>query len=439
VAALSVDAARATASAFAVYFDLVNLAEEAQRIQALRERERSAHPAPIGESIGAAIREIKSRGVTPERMAALLGALRIELVLTAHPTEAKRRTVLSKLQRIGEMLRSLHDPDLLPRERDAEIAALRAEITALWLTERSRTARPAVTDEVRTGLYFVEEVFWGALPRMYRELEAAVAEHYPGLAPPARWLTLASWIGGDRDGNPSVVTPVTAETLRLHRGLAVEQHRRALHELGRRLSMSGRRCPAPPALTAWLDARRPLPAHVAYLERRYGGEPYRLALALLAADLEAASQVDMTARLLDETPHQARVTVESIQEVLDMIAGAIPQEVAADYLRTVRIRRRRSGCTPRVWTSARTRGASPPRSAACSMRSASTRASRSGMTPTAPRCSCASCRRRRPRRPTWPWPRSRPRRAPRPGGSSASSRACGASIGRSRSGRSSSR
>jgi phosphoenolpyruvate carboxylase len=337
VAALSVDAGRATASAFAVYFDLVNLAEEAQRIQALRERERSAHPAPIGESIGAAIGEIKSRGVTPERMAALLGALRIELVLTAHPTEAKRRTVLSKLQRIGEMLRSLHDPDLLPRERDGEIAALRAEITALWLTERSRTARPAVTDEVRTGLYFVEEVFWDALPRICLELEAAVAEHYPGLVPPARWLTLASWIGGDRDGNPSVVTPVTAETLRLHRGLAVEQHRRALHELGRRLSMSGRRCPPPPALTAWLEARRPLPAHVAYLERRYGGEPYRLALALLAADLEAASQVDMTARLLDEAPHQARVTVESIQEVLDMIAGAIPREIAADYLRTVRI------------------------------------------------------------------------------------------------------
>ena len=106
------------------------------------------------------------------------------------------------------------------------------------------------------------------------------------------------------------MTPVTAETLRLHRGLAVEQHRRALHDLARRLSVSGRRCPAPPALTAWLDARRPLPAHVAYLERRYGGEPYRLALSLLAADLEAASQEDMTARLLDEAPHRARVTIE---------------------------------------------------------------------------------------------------------------------------------
>src|SRR4030095_12486097 len=107
--------------------------------------------------------------------------------------------------------------------------------------------------------------------------------------------------------------------------------------LARRLSMGGRRCPAPPALTAWLDARRPLPAHGAYLERRYEGQPYRLALSLLAADLEAASQVDMTARLLDEAPHQARGTIESLQEVLDMIAGAIPREIAADHLKTVRI------------------------------------------------------------------------------------------------------
>jgi phosphoenolpyruvate carboxylase len=334
VGALDVEAARATASAFAVYFDLINLAEESHRIRALRERARS--PKPIRESIEAAVAELRAGGVTAEQMAALLESLRIELVLTAHPTEAKRRTVLSKLQRISASLGRLHDPDLLPRERARELDAIRAELTALWLTDRTRTARPTITDEVRTGLYFIDSVFWDALPRVADELDSALRRHYPQLAAPSGWLTLGSWIGGDRDGNPSVATAVTAETLRLHRGLAVERHRRGLLDLARRLSMSGRRCPSPPALEAWLDARRPLPARVAFLAQRYANEPYRLALALLAADLEAASQDDMTARLLDESPHQARVAVDQIANVLDLVAAAMPPALASDRLRTLR-------------------------------------------------------------------------------------------------------
>jgi phosphoenolpyruvate carboxylase len=336
VKALTADAARVIASAFAVYFDLVNLAEETHRIRALRERERVRHPAPISESIGDAVARLKARGLTSRHMAELLQTLRIELVLTAHPTEAKRRTVLSKLQRIALALRRLHHADLLPREHRAETTALHAEIAELWLTDRTRTTRPAVTDEVRTGLYFVDAVFWEALPRMAAELTAALHEHYPTLAAPSRWLTVASWIGGDRDGNPSVVAPVTAETLRLHRGLAVERHRRSLHELARRLSVSGRRYPPPAALAAWLENRRPLPPHVAYLEERYSSEPYRLALSLLATELEAASQEDMTARLLDETPHRARIKVGEIREVLDLVAQSVPPALADDLLHTVR-------------------------------------------------------------------------------------------------------
>src|SRR5205085_10411781 len=152
------------------------------------------------------------------------------------------------------------------------------EVTTLWLTERTRTARPAVTDEVRTGLYFVDAVLWDALPRIVRELESAVRDHFADLAPPPGWLTLASWIGGDRHGNPSVVTPISAETLRLHRGLAVERHRRSVRQLARRLRVSGPRYPPPPAVTAWLVARRPLPVRVARLVPRYGNEPYSLAL-----------------------------------------------------------------------------------------------------------------------------------------------------------------
>ena len=336
VAALSADGARATASAFTVYFDLVNLAEEAHRIRALRERARARDPEPVSESIAEAVAQLRAAGVSAPRMAGLLETLRVELVLTAHPTEAKRRTVLSKLQRIAETLRRLDDPGLLPREQRAATDVLLAEVTALWLTDRARTARPAVTDEVRTGLYFVDTVLWDALPRIAGELEAAVAEHYPGLAAPSDWLRLASWIGGDRDGNPLVVTPVTAETLRLHRGLAVLRHRRTLLALARHLSLSGRRHEPPPALIAALEARRPLPPHVAMLEERYASEPYRLVLALLAADLEVASQDDMTARLLDEMPHHAYVTAAQVADTLRLIAGSIPAVLADGELKTAR-------------------------------------------------------------------------------------------------------
>ncbi len=336
VSALAADAARAVASAFTVYFDLVNLAEEAHRVHVLYQREREQHPAPLGESIGEAIAQLKQRGVSQEQMDALLRELHIELVLTAHPTEAKRRTILSKLQRLGETLRVLHLSNPLPREYEAHYAALHAEITGLWLTERARTARPAVTDEVRTNLYFIDSIFWDVLPRIYDDLAAALARHYPGLAAPPRWLTLASWVGGDRDGNPHVTAAVTAETLRLHRGLAIERHRQSLQELARRLSLSAHRVPPPVELQKWLDARRPLPTHDAYVENRYPNEPYRLVLSILASELEAASQGDMTARLLESTPHEARVRLAEITTPLELVARAIPEPLASDQLRLVR-------------------------------------------------------------------------------------------------------
>ena len=329
------EAARAVAASFSLYFDLVNLAEENYRVNVLRQQAREHYPGPIHESIGEAIAILKKSGVTPEQMADLLRNLDIELVLTAHPTEAKRRTVLSKLQRITYILHELARQDLLPAEEDSYRDRLREEIATFWLTEHARTVRPEVTDEVRTGLYFVDEVFWEMLPKVYTELESALAVHYPGLSPGHAWLRLASWIGGDRDGNPNVTAEVTAETLRLHRGLAVAKHRQALQELARRLSLSGRRVPPPPDLEAWFDNRRPLPPHVAFLERRYASEPYRLALALLAEDLADASRQDMKAHLLSEGPAAARVHIEDFTLPLQVISRVVPGLVAGGQLRSV--------------------------------------------------------------------------------------------------------
>ena len=180
------------------------------------------------------------------------------------------------------------------------------------------------------GLFFIDQVFWELLPRLYTELEEALAEHYPDVQVKQSWFRMASWVGGDRDGNPNVTHEITAETLRLHRGLAVEQHREALRELSRRLSFDSKRLPPSSELQTWFEARRPLPPHVAYLEDRYANEPYRWTLSLLANDLAFASQEDMRARLLSGETHKARAQIKEFTQLLDMIAEVTPQN-AADY------------------------------------------------------------------------------------------------------------
>ena len=332
VSALRNEEARVIASAFAVYFDLVNLAEENHRVQLLRQREDESYPEPIRESIGEAIALLKERGVTQEQMAALLAELSIELVLTAHPTEARRRTVLSKTERITQLLSLLNQDSILQREKDEAVQALQAEISALWLTDRARAEKLTVTDEVRTGLYYIDAYLWNTIPRLYDDLENAIEKYYPALKVPLAWLKFASWIGGDRDGNPFVTSEVTAETLRLHRGLAVENHRRTFQELGRRLSVSSRRIPPPPVLMEWIEKRRPFPEHVAYIEQRYATEPYRLILSLLANDLAEASRDDMKRHLLGQHRHRAHVEARHLLEPLELIASALPPNLAQDEI-----------------------------------------------------------------------------------------------------------
>jgi phosphoenolpyruvate carboxylase len=333
VESMDTDQARGVAAAFTEYFDLVNLAEEIYRIDIVRQRKRELYPEPIAGSIGEAVASAYHQGVPEGRMRALLDHLDIELVLTAHPTEAKRRTILSKLQRITGMLWQMKNADLLPDESERLQRNLHAEITNLWLTSRVRANRLAVTDEVRTGLYFVDSVLWDVLPQVYEDLDAALQRYYPGLKVERSWLRMASWIGGDRDGNPNVTVPVTAETLRLHRGLAIERLRGALGDLARVISISARRVPPDQALVSWLASRRPYPAHVAYLESRYEDEPYRLTLSLLSADLGWASQEDMVKRLLSSEAPIARITRQDIETPLRLINRSIPEPLArGDFL-----------------------------------------------------------------------------------------------------------
>ena len=294
VARLSLADAYDMAMAFTTYFELVNLAEEDYRARLLRlRRSRSSEHAPVRESIDAALAELRRRETSPDDLERLLESLSVELVFTAHPTESKRRTILSKLARIKALMQRDPRPPTAgaPDYDDETKLAIRQEIAALWLTDRSRTQQPLVTDEVKTGLWYFDATLWAVLPQLQADLERALEHHYPGVRAPKRWLSFGSWMGGDRDGNPNVTTAITAETIHLHRRGALEKFRSAARELARRLSVSRRRDTIGPAVDALLSGSDVLgSSHIRELAARYPNEPYRVALSALAARLDEAQQ-----------------------------------------------------------------------------------------------------------------------------------------------------
>ena len=243
VDALSMAEAEQVARAFTTYFSLVNIAEENHRVRVLRQRELRSYPAPLPESIGAAIQSLWEHGVDDKGMQKILNDLQVKLVFTAHPTESKRRSVLSKMQRMSEQLLRREQSDLLPTEDEDIGQKLLAEVTSLWLTRRTRTTKLNVTDEVRSGLHFFTTTIFDVIPEIYRSMDRVLKKYYPTLQPPKAFLTYGSWIGGDRDGNPYVTATITAESLRLHRGLAVEYHRAAAQQLNRSLSIASELLP----------------------------------------------------------------------------------------------------------------------------------------------------------------------------------------------------
>jgi phosphoenolpyruvate carboxylase len=286
--------ARLLVRAFTAYFHLVNMAEERHRLRVLRRREAAAGEAPRGESIAEAVHEAAEGGVSAERMRALLAQCVVEPVFTAHPTEARRRTVLAKLRRLRQLADGLDEPAMSPQRLGALHDRIREEIAALWLTEEVHRRAPTVLDEVRNGLYYFEESLWVVVPRLYRELERALAEGYPGepFEVPA-FLRFGSWVGGDRDGNPNVTPEVTEHTLRLHRETALSLYERELEDLQRHLSLALEPGREGQALAASLaHDERDLPDLARSLGERYPAEPYRRKVGFMLARLRAARRLN---------------------------------------------------------------------------------------------------------------------------------------------------
>jgi len=240
LAELDNDQLKKVVRCFTIFLELANLAEDRQRVRVLRDRERKAHPAPRGESVRSALADFHRRGLATGEVQAIINRVNIEMVFTAHPTEAKRRSVRRILRRVSAILAAGDSDDLLPRELEAIEVDLRGELHKLWQTDFIRPWRPTVLQEVERGLAIMP-VLWSEAPLLLRDLREAATEYYPKAQIPEKpLLRFGSWIGGDRDGNPFVTPEVTAKTLTLLRNHALTAHRARARKLARSLSISDR-------------------------------------------------------------------------------------------------------------------------------------------------------------------------------------------------------
>jgi len=266
------------ARAFTTFFELINLAEERERVRALREQSQATVP---DDGLEEAVAELAGAGADTETVQRILGDVLIEPTFTAHPTEARRKTVKAKLRNVAELLEALDQRLVTDKERDQIVRDLRAEVTSLWQTAQIRERKPEPTDEALDIQWYLENVLFDVTGELYDELEEALAEEYEDVDVP-RLFEFRSWAGSDRDGNPYVTPDVTAQTLDRQRRVVLDHYLENLRELRGVLSLDGTRIDLSEELERSLEADRELlPRAVEAAETEYPTEPYRQKLYIM--------------------------------------------------------------------------------------------------------------------------------------------------------------
>ena len=250
---LDLEQMSAVARAFASFLSLANIAEQHHRIRRRRDHEAEGDRPQPG-SLDASLGGLRATGISADALHAAIMDTRIELVLTAHPTQVVRRSLLLKQRRVADLL-ARRDLGTTPAEERALSRALRAEIVGAWQTDEVQRRRPTPEDEARGGLVAIEQAIWDAVPSFLRHLDQALRTHAGGLGLPldAAPIRFTSWMGGDRDGNPNVHPQTTARVLLLGRWMAATLILREVEALRAELSM----VPATAELRAAAAAVRP--------------------------------------------------------------------------------------------------------------------------------------------------------------------------------------
>lgn len=327
LATLPIDDAVPIARAFSMFLKLANIAERHHRVRRRRQHARQPEAPPQRASIEQTFRALRDGGVSAEKLGDAVNQLRVELVLTAHPTEVSRRNMRLRMERIAATLAELDGDALTPGELDDRTAHLRGEITAAWLTNELRERQPTPLDEVRGGLLAFERTLFAAVPSFLRELDAGLKKHAVRALPlDAAPIRFGSWIGGDRDGNPRVTAAITRDAVRLGRWQAAELYLAEVNALREEITL---RSGSEELRAAVDDAPEPyrvllkglrdrLLATQSAMERELGGEIVDDALVLRQND-ELMEPLRLCHRSLMETGAEA-VAAGRLTDVIRQVA-----------------------------------------------------------------------------------------------------------------------
>ncbi|WP_251342322.1 phosphoenolpyruvate carboxylase [Haloplanus halophilus] len=278
----------AAARAFTAYFELINLAEERERVRAIR---RSSQSGGLSDSPQATVASLVEDDVDAETVQRVLDDVLIQPTFTAHPTEAHRKTIKAKLRTITTLLEGLDERRLTDAERRSSWDQLEAEVTSLWQTPQVRDRAPEPEDEARNVQWYLENTLFDVVGDVYAELEEVLADSYPEVDVP-KLFEFRSWAGSDRDGNPSVTVDVTSETLERQRSVVVSKYRDELKRLSGILSQDAAWITPGERFEESLVADRGrFPDVASEAQERYPHELYRQKLKLMRERLERIGDV----------------------------------------------------------------------------------------------------------------------------------------------------
>jgi phosphoenolpyruvate carboxylase len=262
--------------AIGIWLQLLSIAEENAAIRNRRQIEKQGGPDIVIGSLSHAFGQVAAFGVSPENVQKALDTLDVQPTITAHPTEAKRVTVLEIHRRIYLKLYELESSRWTPRERKALLDLLRNEIDLLWMTGEIRIVKPTVESEISWGLHFFREALFDRTSSLCDLMEFGLQRHYPELRSRVRPpLKFSSWIGGDRDGNPFVTVSTTKFALAENRKTAIERLDKRLSELTQLISLSREEVSLPAAFTERLNLQLEATGQAAALIERNPIEPFR--------------------------------------------------------------------------------------------------------------------------------------------------------------------